>query len=518
MIEPQIFLGPPGTGKTTTLLDTVLQEMENGVPPDRIGFMTFTKRGVEEAVKRAATRFNLPRKDFRYFNTLHSAAFRHLNLKPDQVFARDQTKAFAETYGLRITGGLSSDDGTYAGFDSDDVILFLENYARITMTPYEVVLQANDAVCPDTIKAMQVIEWFRHYKAEHGLFDFTDMIEEFIRSDDPPHLEVLIIDEAQDLSEIQWKMVEVLSRHVKRLYIAGDDDQTIFTWAGASERFINMPGQVQILEQSYRVPISVHDVANRMSSKIRNRRDKLWKPRDFDGTASFIQGISMLDKAILDPDNGSVMMLGRTARILRQYFVTYCRAYGIPYRYFENPSIKQVYAKAISAWDRLQNGGRVRADEATSIYTLLPSDTARKKGGITHGFKSKLSRLAEEPEPPMVSMEQLRHEYGLLVKGEWEEVFTGIPPDDVKYIKAVMSNGYSLLDQPNVHISTIHRVKGGQADTVVMLSDTSKAADRFASTNTDEEIRVFYTGVTRTYRDLIVVAPATRRHFEGLFS
>ena len=92
---------------------------------------------------------------------------------------------------------------------------------------------------------------------------FTDALTEIYQDRRSTPAKCLVIDDAQDPSELQWLMVELLSRYVKRIYIAGDDDQTIFTWAGASEKFINMPGTVQLLKQSYRVPISVHTLKAR---------------------------------------------------------------------------------------------------------------------------------------------------------------------------------------------------------------------------------------------------------------
>jgi len=520
MIKPTIFLGPPGTGKTTTLLDTVNHEMENGIPPDRIGFMTFTRHGVEEAISRASIRFNLSRGRFRYFNTLHSAAFRQLGIKSDQVFTGKRIQEFGESHGLELHGGLSSDDGTYTHFFGDDLILFFENFARITLQPFETVLQANEVIMAmamdyDPLRVRRIVKEYKKFKQENNLLDFTDMIELFVAENNPPHLDVLIIDEAQDLSELQWLMVEQLAKHVQRMYVAGDDDQTIFTWAGASERFITLPGDVTVLKQSYRVPNIVHQLANRIIQKIYNRRDKLWLPRDAEGSHTTIEGISQLDPSECDSGQ-SVMMLGRTVKSLKKYRA-YCRGHGILYRYFDATSIRPSFARAITAWMQLQEGKNIPAIEALKIYDLLPGERSTKKPGVAHGHKARIKRLADQEEQVYVSFHELRQDYGLLAEGPWQEVFKEQIDKDIDYIQKVLENGTSLIQTPQVHISTIHRVKGGQANTVVLLSDTAKAAERFGTGNIDEEVRVFYTGITRTYENLVVVQPEKRRYFEGLY-
>ena len=66
-----IILGPPGTGKTTTILNLIEMEMEKGTPPDRIGYFAFTKKAAEEAIDRMLEQYpRYNRKDLKYFRTL----------------------------------------------------------------------------------------------------------------------------------------------------------------------------------------------------------------------------------------------------------------------------------------------------------------------------------------------------------------------------------------------------------------------------------------------------------------
>jgi len=262
----------------------------------------------------------------------------------------------------------------------------------------------------------------------------------------------------------------------------------------------------------------VHHLATRIINQIYDRRTKEWRPRDALGSYKTIEGISQLDPGGLDPGLGSVMLLGRTVKSLRQKFIPFCRHHGLLYRYFENPSIKPTQAIAIDAWNQLIQGYRISVDDTIRIYDLLPSEGHKKKKGLVRkGFKAILKRLADQPEPPKLCLQELKNDYGLLAEGGWKDVFTEIESKDVEYIQKVLNNGFSILDKPHIHISTIHRVKGGEANTVVLLSDTSKASDRMATTNQDEETRVFYTGITRTFEDLIVVQPDKRHYYGGLF-
>ena len=67
--ETAIF-GPPGTGKTTKLLQIIEDAIADGIQPERIAFLSFTRKAAQEAIDRACIKFNLDSKHFPHFRTL----------------------------------------------------------------------------------------------------------------------------------------------------------------------------------------------------------------------------------------------------------------------------------------------------------------------------------------------------------------------------------------------------------------------------------------------------------------
>ena len=105
-------------------------------------------------------------------------------------------------------------------------------------------------------------EALKNFKKQKNLVDFTDMLEVFTQQEFIPQVDIIFVDEAQDLTRKQWRVINKLSEKCKRRYIAGDDDQAIYKWAGADvTSFLELEGKVKVLPYSYRLPKKIHALA-----------------------------------------------------------------------------------------------------------------------------------------------------------------------------------------------------------------------------------------------------------------
>ena len=105
----------------------------------------------------------------------------------------------------------------------------------------------------------QVADLLKKHKEKHDIYDYTDSIEKIVYEEiDVPQLKVVIIDEAQDLTLLQWALVIKFINSAERVYIAGDDDQEIYDWAGAEALFFkNLLGKSQVLDMYSLLAISL---------------------------------------------------------------------------------------------------------------------------------------------------------------------------------------------------------------------------------------------------------------------
>ena len=484
MISRKIY-GPPGTGKTTRLINYAKTFYKLGTSLDKIGYFAFTTKAANEAINRMLDAYpKLQRKNLKYFRTLHSLAFNRLGMKKSEVMQDEHYEDIGRDLGIEVTVYSNGQETT--GFvDSSSEYFNLINTARIKGISVEEEYNTGMYSYELEKNLLYILkDELDNYKESFKLKDFTDMIEKFNVAELCPKYDIVFIDEAQDLSPVQWKMVDIIRENSKYVILAGDDDQAIYGWAGADvKKFQDIKAKKDIiLPQSYRVPKQVQNLANKILGRIPDERriKKNWKARDEEG---FIDYITSVEDVPLY--NGDWLILARTNDRLNK-IKPVLQDMGIYFQFKGRKSYRASLFRGIINYTRW-------ADKNEKLSLTETRDILDWCIGDYHIKEERLYDL---------------NEFGFSNTDKWFDVFT-LDPEGCLYIREMLRHKEELSKDARVQLSTIHSAKGGEATNVLLILDNTKTireATEKSFEKADEENRVWYVGVTRTSQNLYIMA------------
>ena len=503
------LFGPPGTGKTTTLIDIMRDEIERGVDPERIAFVTFTRKGADEAKHRIKNELDIDLSRMPWVRTIHSMCFKLLSRRKTDVMGRDNYKELADHLGIEMTGinvnAIVEGLGT-ASMAQGDRLLFIDTLARARCEDLKAAWHKADYDDVLFSELKLVSKTLKQFKDRHSLVDFTGMLEDVIRKD-PLDIEIAIIDEAQDLSALQWQVVKQLFSKASKWYVAGDDDQAIYHWAGADPTwFIDLDGETRVLEQSYRVPALIQATARMITNRIRKRQPKNWKPRAAEGEQHWEV---YLDSINLDAYPGTWMILARNGYLVPQ-LKNWVEAQGKLYSYHGGyKSINKDHLHALIAWEAIRKGIPAQAGHVSDMITIMRDEVRRID-------RNKFNKVKATD---VISLSDLVNNFSFLGPSphkNWYEVMKGISFAKREYYAAIIKAGTDITQKPEIHVDTIHSVKGGEADNVILLTDMAYRSWQALQNpyNADPEHRVFYVGVTRAKERLFLMEPESDKYYD----
>jgi len=272
---PQLVFAGAGTGKTRVLTAKIaFLIQEKGIPPHQIFAATFTNKAAREMQLRVESLTGLPLKGL-WIGTFHSLCARLLRREASRF-------GFSPSFSI---------------FDADDQLSQVKKTVRElnlderTMPP-KTLLSAmsrykNACIQPQTLvekqgsyfeqELVRVYTAYQESLTRQQAMDFDDLLaqsvyllrrDEDVRRSYQAHFRYVLVDEYQDTNLAQFYLVKLLAGAGNRVFVVGDDDQSIYAWRGAQvENILSFetvfPGtKVFKLEENYRSTEAILAFAN----------------------------------------------------------------------------------------------------------------------------------------------------------------------------------------------------------------------------------------------------------------
>lgn len=477
------------------MLDRFAAELQS-VNPERIAFLTFTRAARLEALSRST----LPENQLPWVKTIHAICYKLLRVRQGDMMGIRDLKNFGKEIGVDIRGVIHdpwSLESVTNGQEATvaDRLLQLNHLGRHRQLHLKDTLRyaATDL---DFHYAKWFTEAYRSWKTSKNLYDYTDLLTVYLKSGKPLDVEVMFIDEGQDLSQLQWAVTHKLGANVKRRYLAGDDDQAIFTWAGASpELFNNEPADdIVVLPQSYRIPKKVHELSESIVKRIKTRQTKVFEPREHDG--------EVLQVGYLNHEH-----LGDTSTyvLFRNHFrglelAKTLEALGWPYMGAYSPIDKSEIRDLLKGYGKVLENQPVLPSEAQALVAHLPSSYVRR--GATE-IVNNMTVATNSGTFINKALQNVDFET-LFGKYRWSN-YLG---------RAIRGSGLRQVLNPTVTLMSIHQSKGREASTVILDLEMSRRTYESFLLEPDNEHRVFYVAVTRAIERLITLLPTEATYYQ----
>jgi DNA helicase-2/ATP-dependent DNA helicase PcrA len=525
----QLVLAGPGSGKTTTLTGRFVHLVRQGTDRTRILALTFTRKAADDMKARIAGALGPGTASDLTVATYHGFTFRLLRRNPQlaglaEKFELWDTPQQRHVFHSRRMWWNEETDILDIIAGAKERLLDAEGFAR--------QIDEADEVLRNAVEFFRVYE--RTLKAAAAI-DFADMVPLVVNAMDrhPDYaaaitgaFDHLLVDEYQDVNPGQ---VELIDRFVKagvKLWVVGDDDQTLYAFRAADVRFIlDFPkkyrgAQVHVLDRNYRSAAPIVTVAKRLIANNRARRDKDYQPVVADAGEIVIRGYRSpeietrqvaraVDKLIKDGRNpGQIAVLYRTGSV-GLALQPALQELGIPYEVRGAGDLWQGVAA------RLIVGSLHYLRDGESVEAMSRMGTSRRADII----RGKLDQAGVDRSRPFAASCQIvRNVVVTAVPGqasdrdraEWTSVVEAVVAlaascGSLEQLEAKISEQSAALRKPPenaVVLSTIHSAKGLEWDAVFMIGLEDGVVPHANNDDLEEERRVAYVGVTRARRIL----------------